>query len=328
MNTYERSPLVLPLVAGENGFHKDLSVLQNVIGQDEARKKLMFFIKSHSQQTPFPTMLFTGSQGLGKSYAAGKIADALGRELIEVNCGSCETTKSFIEDVLRDRVLGEKSKTILLDEAHKLSSEVTTILLTFLNPNKQNKNYFAYKNLMYEYDFSKINVVFATTDAHKMFRPLLNRCTEIYFHPYSNDELFDILGFYLPDINLRCSKEDIAYACRGRARDAFLLSQNVQRYCNMRNTGILNKKGWEEIKDIFGIYPKGLNSQEIELMDALQEYGPISCHNLAVILKVNEKNVESELEVRPRELGFIENSAKGRCLTVEGEKYLAKNNSK
>ena len=54
--------------------NKNLEVFKTVIGQPEACKKLGFFIDSHSEATPFPTMLFSGSQGLGKSYMAKKVA--------------------------------------------------------------------------------------------------------------------------------------------------------------------------------------------------------------------------------------------------------------
>lgn len=300
----------------------ELNHLQNIIGQEEACKKLTFFVQSHNKKTPFPTMLFTGSQGLGKSYTALKTAKALNRQLIEINCSTIETDRDLIEGLLLKRVIGKKPKTIFFDESHILSSEVTTILLTLLNPNNENKNYLIYNGWKIEFDLSKINVIFATTDAHRIFKPLKNRCNEIYFSLYTNDELYNILEHYLPGISLKCSKKDIAEACRGRARDAFVLSTNIKRYCTMKGINILNEKGWEEIKNIFGIYPKGLNTQEIKLMRILSEYAPISCRNIAISMGINENNVNSELEVRLREVGLIGSSSKGRILTKEGIEYV------
>lgn len=312
---------IIPLVTKNTKIMGSKS-FSNVIGQVEARKKLSFFVDSHSDATPFPTMLFTGSQGLGKSYMAQKIADSLSRELITVNCGTIETAQDFIEGVLIGRVAGENPKTILLDEAHKLSPEITTNLLTLLNPNQSNKTFLAYKNWLIEYDFTRINVILATTDAHRIFKPLLNRCEEVYFHTYSNKELFDILGMYLPDIRIACDKSDISYACRGRARDAFLLSQKIQRYCTMHGVNVFNNEDWKEIKDIFGIHPFGLKTEEVRLLKIISESQPISSNNLAVRMGVNVQNIESEIEVRPRELGFIENGTRGRALTEDGKKYL------
>jgi Holliday junction resolvasome RuvABC ATP-dependent DNA helicase subunit len=296
--------------------------LDKIIGQEEARKKLSFFVDSNSNSTPFPTMLFTGSQGLGKTFMAQKVSNALGREFIDVNCSTIETTEDFINGVLIEKVAGSTPKTILMDEAHTMTQEVTTNLLTLLNPNATNKNHIPYKNWLIEYDFARINIIFATTDAHKIFKPLLNRCEEIYFHIYSNAELFRILSFYLPGIKIACDKEDISYACRGRARDAFALSQKVQRYCNKEGVNVFNGNDWNNLKDIFSIYPCGLKTEEVSLLKIIGESEQISSANLAVRMGVNIQNIESELEIRPRELGFIESGARGRILTDKGKKYL------
>jgi len=316
--------ITVPLVTGNIANEKALDELSyGVIGQEEAIKKLAFFVQSDSETTPFPTMLFTGSQGLGKSYLATKTTKALGRRFVEVNCGTIQKAKQFIEEILLGRVLGETPVTLFLDEAHKLSSEIAVLLLSFLNPTSEYKNRVAYRNWIIEYDFSKINVIFATTDAYKIPKPLRNRCEEIYFHSYSEQELFDILKFYLGDIKIGCADwKGIATACRGRARDAFLLAENMKRYCSMEKTNMLTKVGWEKIKHIFGIYPNGLNDQEVDLLRILADNSPISCLNIAVRMGVNERNVEEEIEIRPKEIGFVRNTPQGRILTVEGVQYL------
>ena len=284
-------------------------------------KKLKFFVDSDSS-TPIPNLLFTGSQGLGKTFMADKVAKALGRELVEINCSTVETTKNFIEDLLWKRVAGNISKTLLFDESHKLSSEVTTALLILLNPSNDNKNRLLYKDCLVEYDFHKVNSIFATTDAHRMFRPLVDRCVEIYFKLYDNEDLYNILKLYLPEIKLRCNPEDLAYACRGRARDAFLLANNIKRYCMKNNISDFDDNGWKDIKDIFDINSLGINEQEITLLKILKESSPLSCGNIAIKMGVNEDNVSSEIEVRPRELGLIESGTRGRILTQKGMEYL------
>lgn len=316
------SKYVLHLVP-DNGFVTPVntSVFDGIVGQTEAIRKLKFFVESHSKDTPFPTMLFTGSQGLGKSFMSAKIAESMNREIIEVNCGTVESSKDFIEGILIEKVMGNAPKIILLDEAHKLSPDVTTLLLTLLNPNTDQKNILAYKNWLIEYDFRNIAVILCTTDSHRIFKPLVNRCEEVYFHLYTNKELFRIVRNYCKGIKITASQSDIAYACRGRARDAFILSQNIKRYCVMHNVKELTNEGWTNLKQIFSIHDKGLKTPEIELMEILTD-GPTSCNNLAIKLGVNPDNIESEIEIRPRELGLLMSTPKGRCLTKEGEKYL------
>jgi Holliday junction resolvasome RuvABC ATP-dependent DNA helicase subunit len=82
--------------------------------------------------------------------------------------------------------------------------------------------------------------------------------------------------------------------------------------------------GWEKIKSIFEIYPMGLNRQEVELLKIINEKGPISSANLALTMMVNTDNIESEIEIRPREIGLIESTTRGRILTENGKEYVRK----
>ena len=312
----------LKLIRGDSNSHLNPGILDKIIGQKDACKKLSFYVKSHSDTTPFPTVIFTGSQGLGKTYMAAKVAESLGRKLIEVNCGNIDEASKFIGDILISKVTGDKEVTILLDEAHKMSSEITTLLLSILNPNESNTNTFSYGEWDIQYDMSKINLIFATTDAHMIFRPLLNRCKEIYFSLYSNSDLFRILEHYVEGIKITCDKESISYATRGRARDAFMVAQDIKRYCNMNKTSVFDDKAWKELKSVFTIYPYGLNSQEVRFLRVLAKESPISCNAIAIKMGVNSDNIESEIEMRPKELGFVRNESRGRLLTQDGLVYL------
>lgn len=296
-------------------------VLHSIIGQRSATKVLGFLAESHNEDTPFPTILLTGSHGLGKSFLAGKVAEALGRKFVEVNCSELETNKDLVEGIFINSVMGDVPVTLLFDEAHKISSDPRALLLSYLNPSKTNCNHVKYKQTIIEYDMTLINVVFATTDAYKMIKPLRNRCQEIYLGHYKNRDLLEILKMYCPDIVIECDKSDIAYACRGRARDTFRLAEHIQRFCNTSNTTVLTQEGWEILKDVFGIFPLGLNAQEVHLLQIIQESGVISCRNIAIRMGISEENVSSEMEIRPKELGLIDNGTRGRFLTDSGDKY-------
>jgi Holliday junction resolvasome RuvABC ATP-dependent DNA helicase subunit len=309
------------LVIGEHS-EKYSSDFGGIIGQISVVNKLKFFIESNTPQTPFPTLLFSGSHGLGKTFVAEKLAKNLNRKFIEVNCGTLSNANDFVSGVLIDRVLGSNPVTLLLDEAHCLSDDIATILLTLIAPKPTNKSVLRFKNVSIEYDMSKINVVFGTTDAHLILKPLINRSTKINFESYSNSDLLDMLKLYCPKIKFDCDLEALANACRGRGRDAYQLAQNIIRYCTVNNTNILDKNGWSYLENIFEICYLGLNRQEVELLQVIKHNQPISCANIAMHLMVNEDNVDGEIEIRCRELGLIRNTTRGRELTEEGEKYI------
>jgi Holliday junction resolvasome RuvABC ATP-dependent DNA helicase subunit len=271
----------------------DLSYFDGFIGQKSVIKKLKFFIMS-SLDVPFPSLLLTGSHGLGKTFLAEKIAKSLGRKFISINCGSIKKKEDFINSVV---LSVDGPTTIFFDEAHSLSKEITTVLLSLLNPTSDNANMFTHDGVNFMHDLKRVNVMFATTDAHAMFKPLKNRCYPVYFSPYSDDSVVDILKLYLGKVDLKCNLTDVAESCRSRARDAFLLAQNMKRYISVSGAKAIGPKEWKDIKDTFEIFPKGLNREEVNLLRVVKDFGPISCANLALKLMVNEDNVKEELEV-------------------------------
>lgn len=323
MNTETAEKIQLQLINGQDIIPEHYS-FDNIIGQESVIKKLRFYLDSHKPGLFFPSMLFTGSHGLGKTYTAKVLAANMGRRFVEINCATLGPAKDFIETILLDRVMGMKPVTVLFDEAHKLSSEITTLLLSLLAPNNNGINILEYKGWQISYDLAKANVIFATTDSFKIFPPLVNRCETIYFKSYNNVELINMLRFYLPEIDLsrftNANLEDLAYACRGRGRDTYALAQKIKRQCVSGKPFTVNK--WNELKDIFGIYPMGLNAQELNLMRIIRTAGAISCSNIATRMMVGEENISEEIEIRPKELWLINNRPRGRVLTEKGEEYF------
>ena len=328
MNTEEitdtTSVIKIPLNYGEINTETDMSPLDEIIGQEEVKKQLRFFIGSVSEKTPFPTLLLTGSKGLGKTYTSDKIAKCLGRKLVVFNCGSLKETGDFIEQVLVGQIRGEENVCLLMDESHELSFEITNFLLSMLNPsNKDGKFVFRYNNIDVEYDMNRVNIIFATTDAYMMFSPLVNRCREIYFSSYSIEEIKSILDKYSDGIQITTKDPDLAHACRRRARNAFFWAQDIIRHTNTSGKKVFDDKDWNDLKNVFGIFPLGLRSQEVRMLRVLENNSPISLKNLAVTLGVNKKNIEDEISLWPRELGFLETGVRGSYISEEGKKYLA-----
>lgn len=318
----------IKLVSGKSD-QVETVVFTDVIGQDAVKNKLLFYILSNGKDVPLPTLLFSGSHGMGKTYVASVIARNLKRKFVEVNCSTLQSVKDLVENILIKQVSGNKPVTILFDEAHALSNEISTFLLTLLSPNSKGYNLIGYKNLNIEYDMVRINVIFATTHSFKIFKPLINRCEQIYFNPYNEQQILDILRFYLPTINIdQCPNSELSYACRGRARDAYLLSDKIKRYCALNSNNTLTPEGWNDIKRIFEINYMGLNRQEIALLEIIYAHQPISCANIARLMMLNEENIEGEIEIRPRELGLIINTSQGRILSEDGKKYWEKENEK
>jgi Holliday junction resolvasome RuvABC ATP-dependent DNA helicase subunit len=298
----------------------DLSVFDKVIGQSSVLDQLKFYIEGYVNTGIFPTLLFKGSHGLGKTYVARQLAYSLGRRFVEVNCGSINSLDEFIGDVLLKDVIGEGDVTILLDESHKLNSDISVFLLSMLAPNSSGKTVTKYRNMEIIYDFRHINVVFATTDSYKMLGPLLNRCRDITFRLYNDNELKDLLSFYCGDLEFHCDLDSVISACRGRARNAVLLSEDLKNASN--GNLILDQSEWETYCRIFGVNDYGIKDEEIEYLKIVKKSGHISSSNIAKRMGLNKNNIELDIEPRLMELNFVESTSRGRCLTSSGVLYL------
>lgn len=297
-------------------------VLENIIGQNKAKKTLQFYLKAHNSEAPFPSLLFAGSHGLGKTHFAKLVAKSLGRVYKEINCSNMTKKDEFLKFILYEVYPETKPVTIFFDEAHALSGEITNILLTLLNPNKENMNGIQLDSVReLKWNMLGVNIIFATTHTYQMFRPLKNRCQEIYFNTYSDKELIDILQSYLPSIKFTCDGQELAYFCRGRARDAFKLSQDIGRVIDVTGDNNFEQKDFEHLASVLNMHPMGITDMEFNLLKVIEGYGAISAANLASKLGVEEHNIVDELEPRLRELGLIDSTSKGRSLSSKGKHY-------
>jgi Holliday junction DNA helicase RuvB len=302
------------------------------IGQDEVLSKVRFYISAHNVSAPFPTLLFTGSHGLGKTYMASLTANNMQRRFCELNASMIRNERDFIETFVMGYASGLTPVTILIDECHKLPTDVMTALLTILNPSNNPVTQIPYKNMMIVFDMRMINFILATTDAYQIISPLKNRCQEVYFRAYRDDELMAMLLFYLQaeESIIQCNKEALIRACRSRGRDTYILAENIIRYWSVYGmeggNRIIRQEDMNGLFNILGLDEFGLYNKEAELIRVVAEQGPISASNLAIVLMVSEENVKYELEVRPRELGLIHSTSRGRVVTKAGMDYLEDHN--
>jgi Holliday junction resolvasome RuvABC ATP-dependent DNA helicase subunit len=292
--------------------------LNGIIGQKSAIQQLKFFGEFYIKNGNFPTILMKGSHGLGKTFLSKKVSESLNRKFIDINCSSL-TEEAFM-NVFSSCITSDFNTTVLMDESHELDDKIATILLSVLSPSQGVVRNIYFNGTNVEYDSSRFNFIFATTDSYKMIKPLVNRCREINLELYSVDEIYNILMLYTHDLSMEISiVPDVISSCRGRARNAYLVSQDL---IAMSNDGHVGKEAWDKYVKIFNVYPMGLNKPEIDFMNILKTYGELSLANIAKKMGLNKNNIESDLEIRPIELGFVETTSKGRGLTISGDIYI------
>lgn len=147
---------------------------EGIVGQDVAKAKLSFLMKSYEATSILPHLMFVAPKGCGKTTLAKAVAKNLKnseggtKKFLEINCSTVKSLKQFFNQIIIPHVNGNEC-TILLDEASELPKDVTMALLTILNPNPQNRTQFSYEDFVVDFDFRMVTFMFATTEAQSIF---------------------------------------------------------------------------------------------------------------------------------------------------------------
>jgi len=295
-----------------------------IVGQDKIKNKLNFLIEGYNKTKILPHLLFVAPRGCGKTLIAQKTANLLGREkTIIVNCSTIKNVKSFFNQIMLPYVF-DKDTTIIFDEASELPRDVTMALLTILNPNSTNQNDFTFDEGTYTFRFNQNTFIFCTTEAQKIFHALLDRLYRIDLQDYSHGELGKIINGNLSMKN-QSVKEDIlnevASVCRGNARQAQSMANQVSSYLASKNSKELDKTGWLEIKDRLSIYPLGLTEIELNVIKLLKEYGELRLTNLSAKTNLTKDMLQKNVELYLMRNHLIEIRPTGRALTKKGHDY-------
>lgn len=305
-------------------------VFSGIVGQDKAKKKLSFLLEGYKATGIMPHLMFVAPKGCGKTTLAKKVAfnlasrENLGnpKDHFDVNCSTIKGIRPFIDDVVTP--FSNKEATFILDECSELPRNVTMLLLSMLNPNKENQNTFTYGNESFLIDFRKQTFIFATTEPQTVFHALMDRCERIDLEEYTLDNLGNIISNSLNGVNF---KEDAlaeaSSVLRGNARSAQKMANHIKQYLTFRNKSSFGQSDWKNFADVMGISPLGLNPVEIQVLKILeQSKSGCTLTNIAAKLGLTRSSVQQDFETYLQKLNLMEIVVGGRRITMKGRNYL------
>ena len=295
-----------------------------IIGQDKVKKKLNFLLEGYKKTKILPHLLFVAPRGCGKTLIAQKTADIMKRDkTILVNCSTIKNVKQFLNQIMLPYVYN-KDAVIIFDEASELPRDVTMALLTILNPNQNNSNEFTFDEGTYSFHFNLNSFIFCTTEAQKMFHALLDRLYRVDLEDYSYIDLGKIINSNLKLKDQFISEEiinEVASVCRGNARQAQSMANQISSYLASKKSNELTRTGWNEIKDSLSIYPLGLTELELNVLKILKEHGEVRLTNLSAKTNLTKDMLQRNVELYLIRHSLIEVRPTGRALTKKGHEY-------
>lgn len=310
---------------------KKINRFPHIVGQDVAKRKLGFHLDNYSASSVIPHLLFIAPKGCGKTTLAKAAGQNLMNEdtgkpktFLEINCSTLKSVPQFVNQVVVPHI-HDKDVTVLFDESSELPKSVTMMLLTVLNPNPENRTTFSFEDYVMDFDFSRQSFMFATTEAHKMFHALIDRCDRIDLEEYTYDELGEIMQRNLDSVELDCDRSllgEIAPVLRGNARAAQKMANNMKTYLQAKKSKKFSNKDWLIMKDELGILPLGVNRIELIVLNALKEKKECSLTHLAAKTGLTPQCLRQDFEMYLQKMNLMEITTSGRALTKTGHDYL------
>ena len=303
-------------------------MFETLVGQNLVKKKLQFYKESYDTSKRMPFLFFVGAKGLGKTEFAKQLAkeikntDGSRRPFLEINCSTIKNLKQFFNQIVIPHV-NQKECTILLDEASELPKDVTMALLTILTPNEHNRTEFAFEDYVVDFNFRDHSFMFATTEAHKIFHALMDRCERIDLEEYSYNQLGSIIGRQMKEYSFEKGVlDEVATVLRGNARAAQKMAGNIKTYLAAKNSMNMTLKDWDVMKDELGILPLGINRIELQVLRALKEKKECSLTHLGAVTGLTVQCLRQDFELFLQKKMLMEITTNGRSLTTDGHKYL------
>ncbi len=302
-----------------------------IVGQEKTKAKLNFLLEGFEQTKIMPHLLFVAPRGCGKTMIAQETAKIMNRQKnVIVNCSTIKNVKSFFNQVMLPFVY-DKDTTIIFDEASELPRDVTMALLTILNPNTNNQNEFTFEDGTYTFRFNQNSFIFCTTEAQKIFHALADRLYRIDMEDYSYVSLGKIIQNNLKSKNQSIEInviDEVASVCRGNARQAQSMANQISSYLMSKNSNKLTSGGWSEIKGKLSIYPLGLSEIELNIIKILKEHGEVRLTNLSAKTNLTKDMLQKNVEMYLMRNNLIEIRPTGRALTKKGHDYHKEHLSK
>jgi len=299
----------------------------DLIGQDDVKKKLGFYIEAHSRSSKFPFLLLTGARGQGKTEFAKETArnlkakDGAPKAFVEINCGTIKNAQTFFEQVFAPVIQGNEV-TVLLDECHALPKDLMTVMLTAFNTEKADTKQVSWREGLYEFNFKLQSYILATTEPDKLFNPFKDRLTPVDFQTYSNCDIVKIIKKMLPDVDFKGEAlERIATTVRGNARSAVHRAKQIELYCDTKANKNFGCKEWDDLCNKIGIHAAGLSNTEIQVLRALKTRGDLSLNMLSAITGMSRTSLQRDVEMFLLQKGFMTIEGQ-RKITAAGTKIL------
>jgi holliday junction DNA helicase RuvB len=299
-------------------------VLEDFVGQAEARANLKIFIESAKiRGEAMDHTLFHGPPGLGKTTLAQIMARELGVGF-RMTSGPVLAKPGDLAAILTNL---EANDVLFIDEIHRLSPVVEEVLYPAMED-------FALDLVIGEgpaartvrIELQPFTLVGATTRLGLLTTPLRDRFTRLQF--YTEDELDHIVTRGARLLGIQSDPEgtrEIAKRARGTPRIAGRLLRRVVDFVTVEGDGRLTRAIADRALTRLGVDHIGLDGADRRYLSLLADHyggGPVGVETIAAALSEARDAIEEVIEPYLLQQGLIQRTPRGRMLAARAWRHL------
>lgn len=315
----------LPEDAGEGSLRP--RYLNEYIGQERAKENLRIFIQAAKMRgEALDHVLLHGPPGLGKTTLAAVIANEMGVNM-RITSGPTIEKPGDLAALLTNL---QENDILFVDEIHRMNRAVEEILYPAMED-------FAIDIIIgkgpsansIRLDLPKFTLIGATTRSGQLSAPLRDRFgVTLRLELYTPQELSKIVTRSASILNVDIDPTgalEIARRSRGTPRIANRMLRRVRDFADVRADGVITKEVADEALRALEIDDLGLDPIDHRMMHAIIENyggGPVGIETLAATIGEEAVTLLDVYEPYLMQLGFLQRTPRGRCVTRKAYEHL------